>query len=167
MTNSTEFSQNASYKMPFTETLSPDSTTHKVELTHDPVATSISIPYPKATPSDSGLMEGTTAQQVAAGKFKLTPAAGAQKATLEFNAADIADTVTISYEYVVTAEEAIIDNRSSAIGEAVLVYPVYGDASGCDIQSSIIGHVVMRVYKARVTAQPGLDGSLTYRFPAQ
>ena len=44
----------------------------------------------------------------------------------------------------------------------------YGDASDCNIQSSIIGNVIMKVYKARVTAQPGLDGSYktasTYQF---
>ena len=82
---------------------------------------------------------------------------------LEFADGDIADTVTVSYYYDLVAEgehveEAKIDNRSSAIGEAIMVYPVYGSGDDCS-DSSIIGNVIVKVYKCRVTAAPGFDAS--------
>ena len=66
--------------------------------------------------------------------------------------------IQVTYEYTQTAHEALIDNKSAAIGEAIMVYPVYGSGDDCT-QSAIIGEVVMKVFKARVTGQPGLNGS--------
>ena len=153
MTNSTQFTANATYQMPATEvhTLTQAGT---CTLANTPVANSISI---------TGFHETASTPTAGSGEFKI------ENKTLTFAPEDVDGQITISYMYETTAQEANIDNRSSAIGEAVLVYPVYGDAADCNIQSSIIGHVIMKVYKARITAQPGLDGSLTYinRFPAQ
>lgn len=153
MTNATNFVENTAYRMPMTETLSVGAE-NKVELAHVAVEGSVSI---------SGMEE--TDGEVATGKFKVT--ADGSKTTVTFFAGDIADTVTISYEYNETVQEANIDNKSSAMGEAVLKYPVYGSGDDCT-DSSIIGYLMMRVYKARVTAQPGLDGSYktasTYQF---
>jgi hypothetical protein len=168
MTNSTEFAKNSSYQMPATEVLTPNGN-HIVELAHNPVASSISITWPKERDNDTGLMVGVASQaNLASGKYFLTAATESSPATIEFFDGDIPGDVTINYLYEVTSMEANIDNRSSAIGEAILVYPVYGDAADCEIKSSIIGNVIMKVYKARVTAQPGLDGSYktasTYQF---
>ena len=147
MTNATRFNTNANYQVPVTEVLTLDGQ-NQVDLAHDPVSGSISI---------AGLEE--TAQTPTEGKFKVTAAAGSTNAKVSFFAGDIeGGIVEISYFYYETAQEANIDNRSSAMGEAVMVYPVYGNGDDCT-DSSIIGHVYVRVYKCRVTAQPGFDAS--------
>ena len=144
MANATEFTANNAYQVPFTEVLIPDGS-NEVNLAHNPISGTVSI----------GNME-ETAQTVTAGKYKVTYDATNPKIT--FAAGDVADTVTISYFYAAEAQEANIDNRSSAMGEAIMVYPVYGNGDDCT-DSSIIGHVYVRVYKCRVTAQPGFDAS--------
>lgn len=84
---------------------------------------------------------------------------------------EVGDMITVSYYYQPAAtiefNEVKFDNRSSAMGEAVLVYPVYSDGSECS-GNGIAGHVIMKVYRCRFTQQPGLDGSYktasTYAF---
>ena len=63
-----------------------------------------------------------------------------------------------SYTKTVAAQEANINNRNSAIGEAILAYPVYGSGDDCT-ESSIIGTVYLKVYRARITGQPGFETS--------
>lgn len=143
MTNATEFTKNDAYQVPCTEVLTPDGV-DQVDLAHKPITGSISI---------AGMEE--TAQAVVSGRYKVIDG---EITKIQFAAGDIADTVTVSYFYAEEAQEANIDNRSSAMGEAVMVYPVYGNGDDCT-DSSIIGHVYVRVYKGRVTAQPGFDAS--------
>lgn len=147
MTNATNFTENTAYQMPATETLTigADNT---VTLAHTPVTGTVSI---------TGLTEAASGATAESGYFTVATTGGSQT-KITFYAGDVADTVTVSYLYEMTVQEANIDNRSSAMGEAVLVYPVYGNGDDCT-DSSIIGHVMMKVYKCRVTAQPGLDGS--------
>ena len=144
MTNATQFTKNSSYKMPITEVLTPDGQ-NQVDLAHTPVTGSVSI---------AGLEE--TAQTVTTGKFKVDTSG--EIAKISFYAGDIANDVTVSYFYIVEAQEANIDNRSSAMGEAIMKYPVYGSGDDCT-DSSIIGYVLVHVYKCRVTTQPGFDAS--------
>lgn len=147
MTNATKFEKNNAYKVPITEVLTLDGE-NEVDLAHDPVAGSVSI---------AGLTE--TAQTPTEGKFKVTVANDPAPAKITFYANDVqGGIVEVSYFYNEEAQEANIDNRSSAMGEAVMVYPVYGNGDDCT-DSSIIGHVYVRVYKCRVTAQPGFDAS--------
>ncbi len=147
MTNATKFEENQYYRVPATEVLTLDGQ-NEVQLAHDPVQGSVSI---------ANLEE--TAQTPAEGYFKVTYAADPAPAKITFYAGDIdGRTVEVNYEYYETAQEANIDNRSSAMGEAVMVYPVYGNGDDCT-DSSIIGHVYVRVYKCRITAQPGFDAS--------
>lgn len=155
MTNATNFTDNATYKMPITEVLTPDAT-GEVDLAHVPASGSVSV---------AGLTE--TAQTVTSGKFKVvvTGTAPDQSASIQFYAGDGSTTpadydgpITIHYFYDVAAREANIDNRSSARGEAIMKYPVYGSGENCT-DSSIIGYVLVRVYNARVTTQPGFDAS--------
>lgn len=110
MTNATKFAENKTYKMPMTETLSVTGE-NKVELMKKAVKGSVSI---------SGMEE--TEDEVTTGKFKVTEES--DKSVVSFFAGDIADTVVISYEYEETVQEANIDNKSAAMGEAVLKYPV-------------------------------------------
>lgn len=152
MTNATKFVENTKYEMPMTETLSVTGE-NKVELAKKAVAGSVSI---------AGMTE--TSDEVASGSFKVEESG--DKTTITFSAGDIADTVVVSYMYEETVQEANIDNKSAAMGEALMKYPVYGSGDDCT-DSSIIGYVMLRVYKCRVTAQPGLDGSLTCRVPVQ
>jgi hypothetical protein len=144
MTNATNFETNAAYQVPCTEILTPDGA-NEVELAHKPITGTVSI---------AGMEE--TAQTVSNMKFKVNTTGEVAKIT--FFAGDVSDTVTISYFYAQEAQEANIDNRSSAMGEAIMVYPVYGNGDDCT-DSSIIGKVYVRVYKCRVTAQPGFDAS--------
>ncbi|MBP5423978.1 MAG: hypothetical protein J6Y78_16215 [Paludibacteraceae bacterium] len=147
MTNATKFQANANYEVPFTEILTLDGQ-NEVELTNDPVTGSVSI---------AGLEE--TASTPTAGHFKVTAAAGANPAKITFAASDVeGGKVEVNYFYKEAAQEANITNQSSAMGEAIMVYPVYGNGDDCT-DSSIIGHVYVRVYKCRVTAQPGFDAS--------
>lgn len=147
MTNATKFTANANYRVPCTEVLTLDGQ-NEVDLAHDPVAGSVSI---------ANLEE--TAQTPTEGKFKVTAASDPNPAKISFYASDVqGGVVEVNYFYYDAAQEANIDNRSSAMGEAVMVYPVYGNGDDCT-DSSIIGHVYVRVYKCRVTAQPGFDAS--------
>ena len=147
MTNATQFAKNTSYKVPCTEVLTLDGN-NEVDLLHDPVAGSVSI---------AGLEE--TAQTPTEGKFKVTAASDPNPAKITFYANDIqGGKVEVNYFYYETAQEANITNQSSAMGEAIMVYPVYGNGDDCT-DSSIIGHVYVHVYKCRVTAQPGFDAS--------
>lgn len=148
MTNATTFRSNQYYEVPITEVLTLDGQ-NEVALMKDPVTGSVSI---------AGMEE--TAQTPTAGYFKVTAAAGASPAKITFAASDVeGGKVEVSYFYYdETAQEANITNQSSAMGEAIMVYPVYGNGEDCT-DSSIIGHVYVRVYKCRVTAQPGFDAS--------
>lgn len=79
------------------------------------------------------------------------------------------DQVEVSYEYVVEGAHVIqVDNKTSAIGEAVFKWPVYGSGDDCT-DASIKGYVIMHLYRCRVTQAPGFDTSLTqqYRLLAQ
>ena len=117
MTNATNFTANANYQVPITEVLTIDGQ-NQVDLAHDPVSGSISI---------ANLEE--TAQTPTEGKFKVTAAASGSNAKITFYAGDIeGGTVEVNYFYYEAAQEANIDNRSSAMGEAIMVNykPLYG-----------------------------------------
>lgn len=150
MTNATNFAENDAYQVPFTEELIPDGA-YEVELAHTPIAGTVSIAGMEETaqtPTDGG----------AVGKPTFAVAKNGDITKIKFAAGVVSNTVVVSYFYAATAKEANIDNRSSAMGEAVMVYPVYGNGDDCT-DSSIIGKVYVRVYKCRVTAQPGFDAS--------
>lgn len=169
MANGVNFNNNATYKMPCTEHVAPDAN-GEVKLAHVPVKNSIFI---------DSLTQVASNATLASGQYKLKTN-GDNEDTLVFYMgdptaqtpvpADIPDgtTATVFYEYVEsTANEALIDNRSSAIGEAILVWPVYASSDDCSVQASIIGHVIMKVFRCRVTSAPGFDSSLTFRELAQ
>lgn len=64
----------------------------------------------------------------------------------------------ISYEYVVTGNVVKIDNKSAAVGEAVMKWPVYAAGDDCT-DSAIKGYAILRLYRCRVTQMPGFDTS--------
>ena len=163
MTNAVNFAENTTYTMPITERLTIDAD-NKVTLAKTPA---------KGTVTVAGLSEAASSGNLVTGKFSVTIGDDSTPSTVQFFAGDVENDVIVSYEYTETVQEALIDNRTSAIGEAILKYPVYSNGDEVDelnngIASSINGYVIMRVYKCRVTAQPGLDGSYksaaTYNF---
>ncbi len=159
MTNSTEFAENTSYDMPAAEHLVRDND-GKVVLAHTPITGSVYI---------KGLEQAAASATLTSGKWKFDSTDSEGKTIVFFMGEDAqADTdddvatgmpVEILYRYQVTANEAKIDNKSSAVGEAILVYPVYSSSDDCAVESAIMGNVILKVYRCRVTGQPGLDGS--------
>ena len=160
MTNATEFETKNNYQVPYTETVSIDASGVGT-LSKVPVTSTVSV---------RGFVQAVSA---AAGKFSVS--VSGDEATITFLSTDVASVnIPVSYYYEATADVAEIDNQSSAVGEAVLIYPVYSADTDCAAGSSsfgagsIIGHVILKVYKARITQQPGLDGSYktasTYQF---
>ena len=53
---------------------------------------------------------------------------------------------------------SVKSTSTSAKGEAWLTIPVYTDGKDCSA-SSIKGYVIIRLYRVRVSAQPGFDNS--------
>lgn len=170
MANATKFKDltggSDQYEMSCTEVLKAD-TNHIVTLAHVPLANTISITYPDDV---DGMMNDAGSSDPTAGTYQIiAPQSASGKYTLKFYADDVAvgQEVTVSYFYNLVSEitgegesiaESKIDNRSSAIGEAICVWPVYGSGDECS-DSSIIGNVIVKVYRARVTAAPGFDSS--------
>lgn len=132
MANATDFEENAEYAVPQSEYVTLDGE-KKAVLTQTPIEGSIVI-------------EGLTAEDYTV-----------SEKTITFTEAQDSP-ILVNYEYNQTAREALITNQNSAIGEAIMVYPVYGSGDDCT-QSAIIGKVILKVYKARVSGQPGLNGS--------
>jgi hypothetical protein len=133
MTNATSFKEEESFEVPVHErlTVSADKT---ITLTQTPKDNSVSIG--NLTSDDM-----TVADKV-----------------VTLTGVDAGTELDVNYITVQATEVAEITNKSSAVGEAVLKYPVYASGDDCT-EAGVIGYALVKVYKARVTAQPGLDGS--------
>lgn len=113
---------------------------------------------------------------LAAGKFTVTPvveAAGPPivpaHTLITFFTGDVAegDIVEASYELTVAGTLIPVSGEgTSANGSLQLSYPVYS-SSDDTTENSKKGTLILTIYKVRVSAMPGFDSSLTYRFPAQ
>ena len=142
LANGANFAADAAYTTYATEHLTPDASAHTITLANTPLANTVSI---------AGLTEGDQAGEN-------TFAVSAKVITLP---EDVTGQVEVSYEYTVTgANVAMIDNATSAIGEAVFKWPVYNSGEDCT-DASIKGYVIMKVFRCRVTQMPGFDTSLT------
>lgn len=161
MANGTEFVANANYKVPTHENVTPDAN-GEVQLGHVPVANSIYI---------AGMEQVASNVTLTSGKYKLK-STGADEDTLVFYMGDSTASTPIPpdiptgteaevyYEYVeATAQEALINNQNSAIGEAIFEWPVYASSDDCTVQATIMGKVIMKVFRCRVTSAPGFDSS--------
>lgn len=141
LANGRNFEESETYKTFYTEHLTPDATSHAVTLKYTPTANSVSV---------ANMEEGTAAAEPteeSKGKFKV-----------EDKAVTFPESVTgeveISYEYTVASANVIeVDNKTSAIGEAVFKWPVYNAGQDCT-ESSIKGYVIMHLYRCRVTQMP-------------
>jgi len=141
MANATEYEQNADYAMPTAERheISAD---HDITLIETPIEGSVAI---------KGFEEVDTNPE--AGQFVVDEAT--KKVTF---AATEEGTVEVIYDYKKAVAEAIIDNKSSAIGEASCIWPVYGSGDDCS-ESAIVGYYIVKVFRARITTVPGMDTS--------
>ena len=86
--------------------------------------------------------------------------------TVQLNSGVITKPVTLEVTYVVEHPDTDvieIDNKSSAIGEATMKFPVYNNGDDCT-DASIKGYYVIKIYRCRVTTMPGFDGS--YKSPS-
>ena len=110
MTNATNFEKNSAYAVPMTEVLTPDGQ-YEVELAKTPIAGSVSIRGMEETAQTPVHSEGGV------DTFTVTKVGQVTKVT--FAQGSVPNDVTIHYFYADEAQEANIDNRSSAMGEAV------------------------------------------------
>lgn len=156
LANGANFKADETYTTYTTEHLIPDAASHKITLAHTPIEKTVSI---------AGLVEGTSAGAASKEGDPDTFAVSGAEVTLPD---DVTGEVEVSYEYTVTgANVAMIDNATSAIGEAVFKWPVYNSGEDCT-DASIKGYVIMKVFRCRVTQMPGFDTSLdSNRFLAQ
>lgn len=144
MANKTEYAENSNYELDTNERHEPDAN-HQIELINTPVANSVYIAGLEPITTQSGTI--TAGHYLINGK------------TITFSADDDIDFVDVIYKYVKPAYEAIVTNKESAIGEASAIWPVYGNGDDCT-DSDIIGYYVVKVFRARITAIPGMDTSL-------
>jgi len=123
--------------------------------------TDLTITLPHKAIEGSVKIEGLEEAAAAGdGKFHVdvvgTGADAKSKITFEATMAD--KHMRVNYMYAANADYINIDNKQSAICEAVLEFPVYDDGTDCSL-SSEIGHVYVKVFKARISQLPGMDGS--------
>jgi hypothetical protein len=152
LANGSNFNEDDTYTTFTTEHLIPDATAHTITLKNTPLENTVSI---------AGMKQGSAAAEE-------SPATEGQEATDATFAVSgktitlpesIEGEVEVSYEYTVAgAKVAMIDNATSAIGEAVFKWPVYNSGEDCT-DASIKGYVIMRVFRCRVTQMPGFDTS--------
>ena len=167
MTNATKFIENSTYQMAATDVVEPvasqgtGATIVEAPLKYTPIAGTVAIPYNDGDQQSeiNGMMDEVTTDPTA-GTFKLVTSVvdGRNVTKIQFLKDDVPTKVQVSYYYTETVQEANIDNRSSAMGEAIMQWPVYGNGDDCT-DASIIGYVTVKVYRCRVTAQPGFDSS--------
>ena len=152
MANATSFENVAEYEDYFTEHLTIDATEHTVKLARKAIENSIYI---------NGLEQ---ASEAGAGKYVVTDSSDDPAVTLiTFDASETGE-IEVSYRAMIAdVPVAMIDNKTTAIGEAVCKWPVYDNGDDCSV-SGIRGYVVLRMFKCRVTQLPGFDTS--YKSPA-
>ena len=68
------------------------------------------------------------------------------------------NTVDVTFYVKQSVKKIDVDNKSTAVGELIAKWPVYasgeeGNAAG------VKGHLIMQVYKCRITQMPGFDTS--------
>lgn len=154
MANGQAFEEKDFY-VPFTETFEVDSS-KAITLKHAGIVNDadhpITVEGMEAAVGTSGALE--------AGFYKVGEIAS-DSCTVTFG--DMTNDEGISYVDVTyyakqTVKEIDIDNKSTAVGELIAKWPVYssgeeGNAGG------VKGHLIMQVYKCRITQMPGFDTS--------
>ena len=145
-----QWETDADFEVPGTAFEEVNKTDNSISLKHQAVADSIQI---------DGLEEDST---VGEGKFVVATVEATETVPahtkITFDSALAGKHLRVNYTYTAAANYINIDNKQSAICEAVLEFPVYDDGTDCSL-SSEIGHVFVKVFKARISQLPGMDGS--------
>lgn len=143
----------------------------EVEVKADKTAT-IETPYAvKGTGAAAGTVVNINGLKVAAGD---TPAAGeftvgdstggesgaSFKTVITFVDDLAGKTISVYVDREVEADTITVDNQQTFVGNALLKWPVYssGDEEGLSA-GGVKGYLYQKIFKARCTAQPGMDTS--------
>lgn len=160
LANGADFEADSTYKFPVTEQCSVQSNMITLATTDVIDAADVLI---------NG-MERVTTTPAATGKFQVasSESAGVGTTTVTFYAGDFADGANVEVTYMVAKTNALsidVSNDKAAVGEAILVWPVYNGGEVTDVgtgtfsSNAIKGWIVMDVYRARCTQVPGFDTS--------
>lgn len=168
LANGGDFATDATFKLPVTKICEVQSNACTIESIEQVDAGDVKI---------NG-MERVTTDPASSGKFRVTTSetSGRYTTTVTFYTGDFADGANVEVNYAITKSNALsidVTNDKAAVGEALLVWPVYNggetvDAgSGTFSSNSIKGYIVMDVYRCRITQVPGFDTSLIFRLLVQ
>lgn len=118
----------------------------------------IELPLGALNPYIEGMTLGT-GDAPAAGSFTFTAGTESAKPVITLLAADVEGvaSITIFYDEKLTGTStvAVRDNVASASGSAEMRYRVYGSGEN----ASVIGYLIIQIYKAKVTSKPGFENS--------
>lgn len=154
MANNENFEADTDYTTYKTEmlTVEESSSAKIVTLTETPVEGSVNIGGLKVK------AEGSTETEYIAVSGKVV--------TITSSGISVGDEIEVNYEYVVDSTNGApavdIANNKSAVGELVAKWPVYatGDEE-TNLGGGVKGYIVLKIYKCRVTAMPGLTDKLS------
>ena len=163
MANGQNFEENKEYYVPFTDVieLKDDIELYEIE-TDDPIVTDLAA-YPVTV---EGMEKANSKTEIPDGMFfveasTMDSTKGKYVTKITFgetaNAEGI-NTVDVTYYIKQTVKQIKVDNKTTAVGELIAKWPVYssgeeGNAGG------VKGHLIMQVYKCRITQMPGFDTS--------
>lgn len=104
----------------------------------------------------------------AAGEYTIADSTGgtdgaSYRTVLTFGDNLAGKTISVYVDRNVEADTITVDNQQTFVGNAVLKWPVYssGDEEGLSA-GGVKGYLYQKIFKARCTAQPGMDTSLTF-----
>lgn len=161
MANGQNFVENETYMVPFTEVveLKADTFAYTIHTTAAIVNTEaypVSIEGMTATDSNSSVPAGCfhvgESTTGANGGFDTIITIGS------FTNDEGVATMDVTYYIAQAVKQIQVDNKTTAVGELIAKWPVYssgeeGNAGG------VKGHLIMQVYKCRITQMPGFDTS--------
>lgn len=118
----------------------------------------IELPAGAMNPYIEGL-DLATGDEPTSGKFTFSAGGGETKPKVKLFAEDVEglSSITIFYDEKLegTTTVAVRDNVASASGSAEMRYRVYGSGEN----ASVIGYLIIQIYKAKVSAKPGFENS--------
>ncbi len=124
----------------------------------DETTVEITLPIGAANPCIEGMTLGTGSEPTA-NTFTFTAGSESAAPVVTLLAADVegVQSITIFYDEVLTGAStvAVRDNVASASGSAEMRYRVYGSGEN----ASVIGYLIIQIYKAKVTTKPGFENS--------
>lgn len=161
MANGQNFTENGKYMIPFTEVVEL-----KTGVTSYTIHTDAPIVNTEAYPvSVEGMTAVESSTAVPAGSFYVATSTGDDTdgydtviTVGDFSNKDGVATMDVTYYLEKAVKQIQIDNKTTAVGELIAKWPVYssgeeGNAGG------VKGHLIMQVYKCRITQMPGFDTS--------